>query len=156
MASLASYGIVATLPFGWDGRLYRRVPTAEGELTTPVLHAANFALPARSGDFGAGALETMHPWNAFVALLEYGPSSAGAALFSSTGIPKSLSQADFSPGTLHRPLGGLVGAQRFFTEAGRPFTLYVVLGSVLGAGSLLVTVNRMLATLSISAPGGGS
>lgn len=156
MGSLASYGIVATLPAGWDGRLYCRAPTAEGEVTTPVLHAANFALPAGSGDFGGGALETMRPWSAFVALLEYGPSSAGTSLFSSAGVPASLSQADFGPGTLHRPLPGLVGAQRFFTEMGRPFTLYVVLGSVLAGGPLLVTVNRMLAALSIAAPGGGS
>ncbi len=153
MAGLTNFGIGATLPSGWDGRLYRRRPTAAGELTTPILHAANFALPVLSGDFGAGAVETMHPWSVFVALLEYGPASAGTQLFSSTGLPSALSPADFSPSTLHRPLPGLVGAQRFFTSNGRPFTLYVVLGSLLGAGPLLVPVNRMLKTVSISPPG---
>jgi hypothetical protein len=63
-----------------------------------------------------------------------------------------LSTDSFQPYVLRRGLGGQSGTQWFFTEAGRPFTLYVVLGSHARRSSLVPRVNSLLANLAISPP----
>jgi hypothetical protein len=93
-----------------------------------VLHLANFALPAQRGDYGSGAVELMSERSVFIALLQFGPECLGTALYASRGLP-SLSPADFDPNALQRRLRGQTGCQRFCTVQGRPFCLYVVLGS---------------------------
>ena len=50
---------------------------------------------------------------------------------------------------LRRGLSGQSGSQWFFTEAGRPFTLYVVLGSHIQRSRLVPRVNDLIGTLSI-------
>ena len=62
-------------------------------------------------------------------LFEYGPESVGTPAVRPPGLPRPLAAADFQPHVLRRGLTGQSGTQWFFTEAGRPFTLYVVLGS---------------------------
>jgi len=46
-------------------------------------------------------------------------------------------------------LSGQSGTQWFFTEAGRPFTLYAVLGSHARRSVLVPRVNQLLAGLSV-------
>ncbi len=60
-----------------------------------------------------------------------------------------LAPADFQPYVLRRGLAGQSGTQWFFTEAGRPFTLYVVLGSHARRSHLVPRVNGLLARLSV-------
>jgi hypothetical protein len=155
---LRGHGIGAQLPRGWEGtiRAERREdaqaqvgsfavrpqdrggdaperPSDEGPpaapVTAPVAHFATFPLPARRDDFGGDLVELMSDDDVFVALLEYGPAEAGTALFSDQGLPRRLDPRRFSPGALQRTRTGSVGYQRFFTEAGRPFCLYVVIRS---------------------------
>jgi len=115
-----------------------------GERTAPVLHMANFGLGSERGDFGSGAVGTMGPRHAFVALLEYGPELAGTALFAPRrGIPRPR-QAEFSPDCLQRRLPGQLGYQRFFTVGSRALCLFVVLGSAGHAGTLVGDVNTTL------------
>jgi hypothetical protein len=97
------------------------------------------ALPAERGDFGGGSVEALTPDDAFVALLEYNPASAGTALFAATGVPHPTPR-DFSPTALQRPGGGRSGAQWFFSANDRAFCLHVVLGS---HGRRAVTVPRV-------------
>jgi hypothetical protein len=150
-ATLAAHGLRIALPARWEGRLYRREVVTGGsaeEAHHPVLHLANFALPPGRGDFGTGAVEVMGPGHAFVSLLEYGPEEAGTALFAASGRPR-LTEADFAPNALQRRLPGQLGCQRFFTERGRAFCLYVVLGSRRRAGALLAEVEQVLTNLEV-------
>jgi hypothetical protein len=156
---LAAHGLSVALPDRWEGRLYLRDdrlseddhPAAfgwPGEQVNPVLHLANFALPPARGDFGTGAVELMGEQHVFVSLFEYGAEEVGRALFSSPGFPR-LTVRDFGPNQLQRRLPGQLGCQRFFTEQGRPFCLYAVLGSERHAVSLVQEVHEVLAQLRV-------
>ena len=149
-ATVAAHGLQVTLPERWEARLYRRDAAAgsAGESNKPVLHLGNFALPPGRGDFGTGAVEKMSPAHAFVALLEYDREQAGRPLFAAPSRPV-LGLRDFAPNALQRRLPGQLGCQRFFTENGRPFCLYVVLGSRGHAKTLLAEVHDVLADLKV-------
>jgi hypothetical protein len=142
---IAGYGIRIDLPRGWEGKIYRR---PEGD---PTLHVGNFPLPAQDGDFGSGALSTMPPSGVFIVLTEYRQEDAARRLFAAPDLPIPIAASDFSPQALQRILPGLSGVQHFFTHAGRPFCLYVVVGSTPSTGKLVRAANRVLATLSIGA-----
>jgi hypothetical protein len=143
--SLAAHGIALTLPDRWEGRLYLR---EDDELANPILHAANFALPAARGDFGSGAVDLMGEQHVFVSLFEYGSEEAGRPLFAARGFPR-LTVDDFAPNQLQRRLPGQLGCQRFFTDRGRAFCLYVVLGSQRHAASLIPEVHELLARVRV-------
>jgi hypothetical protein len=74
-------------------------------------------------------------------------------------MPRALGPGDFRPTLLRRGLGGQSGTQWFFTESGRPFTFYAVLGSHARRDALVPLVNAVLASLVVSAapliPAGG-
>lgn len=156
---LASRGLTAALPAGWEGAFTtpaavpaRRTPAGVSTAAVPslpTLHLANFALPADRGDFGSGAVDRMGPRHAFVSLLEYGPECVGTALFDAAGLPRDLAASDFSARALQRTLAGQTGLQHFFTEAGRAFCLYVVLGHRGNAVPLAREVGGTLANVTI-------
>ncbi len=152
--NLSAYGITTELPPGWEGRITKRTePTpgtqsrargSPGEVTSPVAHLGNFALPEDRGDFGSGAVDLMGDANVFVCLFEYGPEGLGQELFARKGLPRRLTPNLFSPNRLQRSLPGQAGAQLFFTESNRPFCLYVVLGNHRGAAGLVPLANDTL------------
>lgn len=150
---LSAHGITVDVPPGWDGEIYRRRAETVGfapqsEQSKPVVHLANFPLMAERGDFGSGAVEVMVADNILIVLFEYGSGSVGTTLFRSQGIPR-VAPDDFAPHTMQRPLPGQSGAQYFFTEAGRAFCLYVVLGSHGRRRQLVPEINHILATLQL-------
>lgn len=151
------FGIRADLPRGWEAALRTAAPEppARDEAATlsaptaPVLHAGTFPLPTERGDFGSGAVETMQDGDTFVALLEYDQEEADTPLFAAQGLPRRLDPRRFHSRSLQRVLPGQAGYQTFFTEGGRAFCLYVVLGD---EEDKLVQVRRaeqMLATIVI-------
>lgn len=150
---LTAHGIEVAVPPGWDGEIYQRAegfgPLSEDEDTNPVVHLANFPLVANRGDFGSGAVEVMVADNLLIVLFEYGSESVGTAMFAASGIP-TVAADDFAPHTMQRPLPGQSGSQYFFTEAGRAFCLYVVLGSHARRRQLVPEVNLVLSTLSVT------
>jgi hypothetical protein len=151
-AIVAAHGLRVTLPDRWEARLYRRDVLEGGpgeESHQPVLHLGNFALPPGRGDFGTGAVEGMGPRHAFVALLEYDREEAGTPLFA--GVRPVLTPADFAANALQRRLPGQLGCQRFFTERGRAFCLYAVLGSREHAADLLGEVGTVLTRVEVTA-----
>jgi hypothetical protein len=158
MAKLDAYGLTAVPPAGWDGEIYRHapevsefaVPMVEPATPTPILHLANFALPDGRGDYGGGAVELMGRGGIFISLLEHEHSEAGNALFAGKGIPWPLRADDFDPNQMQRPLPGQAGCQRFFTHAGRPFCLYVAIGSYVARALLVRDVNAVLATVELT------
>ena len=164
---LSGHGFAVDLPPGWEGRIYRRggpttPDTAQhraaaggatgrlGEQTLPVVHLADFALPASRGDYGSGAVERMHAGNSFVALVEFGPECLGSALYRSPGRPMVTADR-FSRNGLQRILPGQVGAQYFFTEQRRPMCLYIVFGSEAGLAGSAHRVNAVLDRVEVTA-----
>ena len=164
---LSDHGITVDLPAGWEGRIMVRQPGAAppanalpgpaqrargataGDRPNPVVHLANFALPAERGDFGSGAVDLMGFSNLLVVLFEYGPESVGTALFAGTR-PRRLSPAQFRADALQHALPGQAGYQHFFTESGRAFCLYVVLGARRNATQLTHLANQTLAATTIA------
>ena len=150
MTVLSRFGLTVDLPRGWEGSVFRRTP-GPGEETHPVLHAGSFPLPPERGDFGNGAVDAMKGRDVFIALLEDHPSSAGTALYAARALPRRLHAGGFNPATLQRAIPGHAGTQVFCTESGRPFCLYVVLGSLALARLGVSRVNAVLATLRVEA-----
>jgi hypothetical protein len=87
-------------------------------------------------------------------LTEYKPGAGlhpGAGLFSAGRVPRRLDPTGFAPTGLAHPRPGQVGAQHFFTSAGRPFCLYVVLaGPRAGRRQQLAAIDHLLFSLRIS------
>jgi hypothetical protein len=142
--NVSAHGIEIDLPEGWEGRIYRR-PGG-----WPILHAANFALPPEDGDFGTAAVGGMPPGGVFIALAEYHPSALGEPLFSRQGVPLPLRPSDVHPRALQRLGPGKAGLQRFFTSAGRPFCLHVVVESEAEGSAQVDEANVVLGSLRIS------
>jgi hypothetical protein len=162
---LTGHGFSVQTPPGWEGRIYRRsepttaaTPQARatgrgtqgwlGEQTLPVVHLADFALPATRGDYGSGAVERMRGTNIFMALLEFGAECLGSALYSPVGRPK-VEASRFNPNGLQRILPGQTGAQYFFSEGNRPMCLYVVLGSQTRVSTMAGRVNEVLQMIAV-------
>lgn len=177
--TISGYGITAVLPPAWEGRITKLAPVAPApaaiqaaqaarlngaqvatspsgatstgapETTMPFVHLANFPLPPRRGAFGTGAVELMSGPDTLIVLFEYSADSLGTALFAPSRMPRVLHPGAFNPHALQRILPGQGGYQAFFTEAGRAFSLYVVLGSLAQAATTLPGVNQVLAGLLI-------
>jgi hypothetical protein len=161
MTRVQAMGLAIELVRGWEAEIGPGAPAPGGAgvsaagaaASAPpgppaVLHAANFALPAGRSEYGAGAVEVMRVGHAFVALIEMGPHSLGTPLFDHPR-PSGLVLADLADGQLQRPLPGQVGCQRFFTEGGRAFSLYVVLCGAVVNPLLLPRVNQVIGTITI-------
>jgi hypothetical protein len=148
VATIGAHGITARLPEGFEGRIFVR-PSTVGP-TYPVGQFATFPIPDDIGDFGSGAVSIMGPSDVFATLFEYGPESVGTALFARQGRPAVFSETDFSPMTLRRGIPGQSGTQWFFTESGRPFSFYAVLGSHTLRATLVPRVNTLLSSLTLS------
>lgn len=155
MATLRAHGLGVTPPAGWDAEIYTRdldprirTPQGLNELVPPIAHIANFGLPPQRGDFGGGAVEVMESGAVFVALVQYGPDDAETALFKGKGIPWPLSPDEFDPNNLQRAIAGQSGVQRFFVAGGKPYCLYVVLGSHRMRSVLVRQVNAALADIT--------
>jgi hypothetical protein len=123
MTMLEAHGLRVELPRGWSGRVFRR---AAGGTT---LHAGDFQLPFDDGEFGDRSTALMPAGGSFLALTEYLPGAGlepGRGLFASRRVPRALDPTAFSSSGMAHPRPGQAGTQHFFTTAGRPFCLYVV------------------------------
>jgi hypothetical protein len=148
MTVLEAHGLRIELPRGWSGRLFKR---REGGAT---LHAGDFELPLEDGEFGGQSTSVMPPGATFLALTEYRPGAGlepGRGLFASHRIPTTLDPTSFSARGMAHPRPGQAGRQEFFTSAGRPFCLYVVVsGARAERRRQLATVGVVLRSLRIS------
>lgn len=145
-------GITIDLPPGWEAEIDSGAGVEDRGATgvqTPRVHIGNFPLPAVRGDFGSGAVEQMIGGDALICLLEESSAAAGSELHSHRGIPR-LTPEQFSPNAMQRPLHGQSGTQVFFSEKGRAFVLYVVLGSHGSRASKVPEINDVLSRITIS------
>jgi hypothetical protein len=152
VSRLTRSGISVDVPTGWEGSIdgggFQQL--SSGATQPTVMHVGSFPMPAERGSFGSGATELMNTDDILIVLFEYGPDSVGTPLFDSQGLPGPLSPDDFDRDALQHALPGQSGMQRFFTENGRAFCLYVVLGSHIDRNELVRRVNQVLATVDIS------
>jgi hypothetical protein len=162
LGELSAHGVAVDVPSGWDGRIFRRPehgevhatdadgpPGPSGARTYSVTHVSNVPLPEGVADFGSDAVERLGPDDALIVLFEYEPASTGTALFAAQGIPRELDPDGFSPNLLQRTLPNQAGAQHFFSELGRAFSLYVVIGSFERRHAVIPRVNAVLETIRI-------
>lgn len=145
--NLAAHGIHVELPRSWSGRVFSR------HRAVATLHAGNFPLVLSDGEFGDRSTAGMHPGASFLALTEYRQGAGlepGAGLFASRRIPRRLDPSRFAAAGLAHPRPGQTGTQHFFTAAGRPFCLYVVLAGPRSARRRqLAAVDHVLHSLRI-------
>jgi hypothetical protein len=152
VSRISRSGISVDVPRGWEGSIdgggFEQLSSGANRPT--LLHVGSFPMPADRGSFGSGATELMNTDDIFMVFFEYGRESVGTPLFAERGMPRSVGPDDFSRDALQHAVTGQSGMQRFFTENGRAFCLYVVLGSHLDRPELVTKVNAVLQTVVIS------
>ena len=62
-----------------------------------------------------------------------------------------MTGADLSRTSLQHPVFGQAGSQRWFTEAGRPWCLYVVIGRWQDREALAARANELIAGVEVRA-----
>jgi hypothetical protein len=143
---LDAHGVRLELPPRWSGRLFAHGGAA-------VLHAGDYRIPLDDhATFGDLSTARMPAQATFVALVEYLPGDGlapGRGLFAAKRA--RLDPTRFSERGLAHPRPGQEGTQHFFTAAGRPFCLYVVVaGGRVVRRSQLAIVEHLLRSLSIA------
>jgi hypothetical protein len=94
-------------------------------------------------------VEVLRPQDVFIALVEFGSDVAGHGLFGPRGVPR-LAPSQFGPDRLQRVVPGRSAAQHFFTEGGRAFCLFVVLGSHARRMALVPPAAQMVGGIAIT------
>lgn len=143
------FGLDARVPRGWECRIGKAFESRRGEKTYAVLHAATVPLLGTRADYGGGVVERLGPTDVFVSLVEFGPEEANSALFTEVDNLPVLEQSMFHRNQLQRRIRGQAGVQHFFTLNGRPFCLYVVLGSVVRSAWLVEKANELVQGLGV-------
>lgn len=146
---LSRHGLSAAVPGGWECRIGNLPESGDGERTFSYLHASTVPLTGSRADYGGGVVERLGPNDVFVALLEFGPGEAGSALFNQVDEMPVLERSMFHRNQLQRRIRGQAGVQHFFTLNGRPFCLYVVLGSIVNSAMLVEKANDLVQGLSV-------
>jgi hypothetical protein len=122
--TLGAHGLRIELPMGWSGRVFARAAAAA------TLHAGDFQIALTDGEFGDRSTGMMPATASFIAVTEYVPGEGlepGRGLFAARKLPLPLDPTSFSARRLAHARPGQVGTQHFFTSAGRPFCLYLVI-----------------------------
>lgn len=145
----AAHGLSVDVPVGWEARIVRPSQSA------PYLHVASFALSGDAGQFGGRVAARMGPDAAFAALVEYlvdDHVQPDAGLFAARRWQPRLRLGEFSHDRLQVARPGHLGAQRFFSAAGRPFCLYALIAPVRRRPAQLVgELSAVLATIRFEA-----
>jgi hypothetical protein len=138
------YGIAATLPAGWDGRLGRG-----------ALHAASFPLRAGLSPWTPEAGKQMRADDVLVAVFEDEPRRSPpleVADYSELSGPLRLDADDFAPfdGITEDSRATAHGyARRTFRVSGRFFVLFAEAGERVPSPSLLGALNKLLASFVV-------
>jgi hypothetical protein len=154
MAVLSGHGLAIRVPAHWEGRIF--VPSlAPPALNLPIVHLTNTALPMERSTYAPELAAQAGSTGALVALVEFESRLADRGLYAPQGLGLPLRRTGFHTRALQVPNPLQEGHQRFFSDGGRAFSLYVVLGSGEGADWRLRVVNDALATLRITPRGRG-
>lgn len=143
MSQISRRRFSALIQPGWEVEILER---PGGRILS---HFSDGPLPKDRSDFGGHALESLPRGRIFVAVFEYDRSAANEGMFRGVGIPHFF-PSEFSANHLHRYWQGHVGAQKFFSEAGRSFGCYVVIVSSSASVASVAKVNRALSGIRVS------
>ena len=123
-STLRSHGLTLAVHDGWEARIWMPdlPPPAENH---PVVRLANFALPLTKNTYAEDVADGLRAGQVVASLAEFSPALAGTGLYEHSGVP-DLAPADLDPRAVQRQAPGRAGVQRFFSEHGRAFSLYVV------------------------------
>ena len=121
---LRGHGLALTVHDGWEARIWMPdlPPPAENH---PVVRLANFALPLTKDTYAEDVADALRPGRVVASLAEFSPSLADRGLYAPQGVP-GLDVADLDPRAVQWQAPGRAGLQRFFSEQGRAFSLYVI------------------------------
>jgi hypothetical protein len=144
---LSGYGITVSLPLGWNGIIYQRDPIVKDEVRRPILHGSTVDVTLDQGDFGDGLVENLASDDVFVDLVEIDPDNELA--LANPGFVRRLGGDAFAGNKLRRLILGQGGYEGFFTESGRAFCMYVVIGSIANLDALLDPINILLGSVEI-------
>jgi hypothetical protein len=148
MTRLSSHGIAITVPKGWEGRIF--VPDLDPPaINLPILHLTDTVLTTERSSYAPELAARAGGTGILVALLEFDNTLADVGLYEPQGLRLPLTRERFHPKALQFPSRVQEGHQWFFSEGGRAFCLYVVLGTGRGVDRRLAEANRALASLDI-------
>jgi hypothetical protein len=151
---IADRGLAIDVPTGWEARIF--VPALPPPaINLPVVHASSVALPTARSSFATEATPSLGSAGVLISLVEFEPALAGIGLYAASGVPSGLQAADLDPAALQVPHPQQGGVQRFFSEAGRAFCLYVIAGLGAGLAQRLARANDVIASLRVDAAAGG-
>lgn len=123
-STLHGHGLALTIHDGWEARIWMPDLPRPAE-NHPVVRLANFALPFTKNTYAEDVADALRPGQVVASLAEFSPDLAGRGLYAPEGVPE-LDPADLDPRAVQRQAPGRAGVQRFFSEQGRAFSLYVV------------------------------
>jgi hypothetical protein len=150
MTRLADHGISIDVPAGWEARM--SVPDlAPPAINLPVLHLADYPLThARQSSYAVETAAAMgkRSGGIVVSLIEFGPDLANVGLYAPQGAP-TLHPRDLDGRALQIPRPDQGGVQRFFSIAGRAFSLYVVASLDRATERRMTAANASLASLQV-------
>jgi hypothetical protein len=137
---IARYGVSMTVPAKWHGRIYER----PGGL--PILHAANFRLPANDDDFATKGTLRMGSEGILIVLLESRTKNG----FKYARLPIRIQRSDFLSRFKGIPPSHAFALRRFTTRS-RRFSLWVQFGQRRPSNAMMSRANIVLGTLLITA-----
>lgn len=148
-STLRGHGLALTVHEGWEARIWMPDldPPAENH---PVVRLANFALPLTKNTYAEDVADGLRPGQVVASLAEFSPSLAGRGLYEPRGVPE-LDPADLDPRAVQRQAPGRAGVQRFFSEHGRAFSLYVVARRGQGLDHAMHQLTQQLRGLTVDA-----
>jgi hypothetical protein len=150
MGILKGHGLSIEVPTRWEGQIFLPSLPAPA-VNLPILHLTDATLSMQRSTYAPELAARAGPSGALVALVEFEDRLADRGLYATQGLRLPLRRDRFDPRALQLPNPSQEGHQRFFSQGGRAFCLYVVLGTGPGADGRLRIVNRALATLKITA-----
>ncbi len=123
-STLSGHGLALTVHDGWEARIWMPDLPSPAE-NHPVVRLANFALPLTKNTYAEDVADGLRGGEVVASLAEFSPTLAGRGLYASRGVP-DLDPGDLDARAVQRQGPGRAGVQRFFSEHGRAFSLYVV------------------------------
>ncbi len=150
MVTVQGHGLAVQVANGWEARMWLPglPPPA---INRPVIRLANFALPFSRDTYADDVAQALEAGAVVASLVEFEPALAGRGLYSAAGVP-AFGESDLDPRAVQVQGHGRAGMQRFFSVAGRPFSLYVVARRGRGLGRALDELAAMIRSLTVEAP----
>ena len=148
-STLRGHGLALTVHDGWEARIWMPdlPPPPENH---PVVRLANFALPLTKNTYAEDVADGLRAGEIVASLAEFSPTLADRGLYAPQGVP-TLEPTDLDPRAVQRQAPGRAGVQRFFSEHGRAFSLYVVARRGAGLDRAMHELAAQLRGLTVAA-----